>query len=255
MPTVTFRGTSADVNRLMTRLVRVISGYEPDPWGVAQEVQLAIGVKTLELIRAAFDVKAAGGRADDGLQWAPLAPSTIARRRKGPADVRAVRLKARAPNLNPRQKRELEGRIRQRTAELLQRGLTQSQARGLARAQAEQAARRQGLGVATIRGVLGGREVLIERDTSRLYASLSPGVSGRPSGAADQVFRMNPGEVIVGSNVPYVRAQHRGIPGRLPARPFWPEHLPEAWLKEIRGTLSRSIARVFARLLERGITA
>ena len=104
--------------------------------------------------------------------------------------------------------------------------------------------------------MLGGRSVEIERDTGRLFRSLSSGVEDRPSGAEEQVFRLEPGRVTVGTNVPYAHPQHNGIPGRLPARPFWPAdgRLPQEWGEALMAALGRGLAKALPGIVSGGAT-
>ena len=90
-----------------------------------------------------------------------------------------------------------------------------------------------------------GAQHEILRDTNRLFRSLSPGVEDRPSGAAGQVFRLQPGQVIVGTNVVYAATHQRGDADRnIPARPFLPvAALPAAYWPAIVRALVRGLAR------------
>jgi hypothetical protein len=92
----------------------------------------------------------------------------------------------------------------------------------------------------------------ILRNTGELLRSLSPGVDEKPSGAPGQVFDVSrPGVIVVGTNKkPY---HHKGIPGRLPARPLWPVDgkIPGAWLPAIHLAAARGVLRAIALLCER----
>ncbi len=92
-----------------------------------------------------------------------------------------------------------------------------------------------------------GGSVEILRDTGELFRSLSPGIDDRPSGAPGQVFDTPPGKVRVGTNKkPW---HHRGVPGRLPARPLWPDVLPPAWTAALAKTAQRGVVRAIVVLL------
>lgn len=81
MVTVSYVGSRADLRRLLRRLPRLLSGDEPDSHGVVRGVQLRLGVALLSKVQQAYREKARGQRGDDGIQWKPLKPSTMARRR------------------------------------------------------------------------------------------------------------------------------------------------------------------------------
>lgn len=83
-------------------------------------------------------------------------------------------------------------------------------------------------------------------DTGRLFRSLSAGVEDRPSNAPEQIFRMTPGRVIVGTKCPYASAHQNGNPSKgLPARPFFPpdKKIPVAWWLAIAKAAVRGIER------------
>ncbi len=251
--TATYRGTRQNLYQQIRELPRILTGQAPDPAGIARGLQLRLGVALLSLIQQDFIRKARGERGQDGIQWKPLAPSTIAARRLGPADRKAITLKARgkAGGLTPAEKRKIEADIRKR-APLLQVkfGLGEGQAHGLAKAQAEAAARRSGK-VASIFSVLSARSVEILRDTGELFRSFSPGVEDVPSGADGQIFETPTGKVIVGTNKkPW---HHTGAPPHLPARPNWPLDgvLPDVWWRALLGAYQRGLVRVVVLLLRR----
>src|SRR5437868_10069394 len=77
------RLSRAEARRVIAALPAVASGRAPDTTGEARRMQLAIGAVALSLVKQAF-VQKSEGRADEaGLRWEPLAPSTVAKRRKG----------------------------------------------------------------------------------------------------------------------------------------------------------------------------
>src|SRR5262249_17840054 len=98
-------------------------------------------------------------------------------------------------------------------------------------------------GAKTKLATLGGRSVEILRDTGLLLKSLSPGVQ-----SADQILKTTPGAVTVGTNrMPW---HHRGIPGRLPARRFWPEPgaFPDGYLDPFVLAAQRGVLEAVALL-------
>lgn len=89
-------------------------------------------------------------------------------------------------------------------------------------------------------GGKGGVEIL--RDTGDLFRSFEPGIAGRPSGAAGQIFNVvEPGSVTIGTNE---KAWHHGGGGHLPARPFWPPdgRIPEPWMQSLLDAFVTGVA-------------
>lgn len=232
----TWRGGRDELLGLLRQIPLVLSGRLPDSDGVGKGLALRLGVALLSQVQQDFLTKARGGTGRDGIQWKPLLPATIARRRLGPGDKKSVTLKARGAALTPAQKRAVEKDVRTRKAALLIRGLPEAQATGLARAAAE--AKYRGTGaIVSKRAVLGSRRVEILRDTGRLFKSLEPGIDDKPSGAAEQKFVALAGSVTVGSLVVYAGRQHAD-------RPFWPaKSIPAAWLDAMYLATARGIRR------------
>lgn len=234
---VTFRGTREQLTALLRQVPATLAGRLPDPTGTVQGLQLRVGMTALSLIRQAFVVKSRGGTDEAGLKWAPLAPSTIARRRLGPGDRKSTTLKARAPQLSEKERRAIARDARDREALLVARGVSPGRARGLGRAQAEAAGRARGL-VTGKGAVLASRTVEILRDTGVLLASLGPG-------QVDNILKAVPGQAVVGSNLDRATWHHRGTP-TIPARRLWPapDRWPESWMRQIYGQLVQGIGRI-----------
>jgi len=248
--TVTFRGSRDDLYRLLRGLPAALAGKAPDPQQLARSLQLRLGVALLSKVQQAFVIKSRGGVGEDGILWKPLAISTVAGRRETAQDKRlSSGLRARSPTLTDTERKAIEKDIRRRTADLMARfGLSKSQAKGLARAAAEASYRRTGA-IAARQTMLGNRPVDILRDTGELFRSFSPGVEDRPSGAEGQIFQIVPGSVIIGTNKkPW---HHQGVPGKLPARPFWPPggQLPDAWWDYLLGVYLRGLLKALETIL------
>lgn len=261
MPTVIFHGSSGELRELLRRVPSIFAGTTPDPIGIAQGLQLRLGVALLSKIQGDFITKSRGGTGEDGIRWQPLARSTIIGRRRSAADKKAVRVSSRAttPMTSAERRaltRKVEKDVRIREAMLRARfGLTEGQSKGLARAQVEKSYRQSGA-VKSIGSILGAREVDILRDTSKLLRSFSPGIEDRspiadeigvpqgPNGEGNdsQVFETPPGRVIVGTNE---KTWHHKGNKNLPARPFWPPdgRLPAAWWSFLIGVAQRGIVR------------
>ncbi|HYH65745.1 MAG TPA: hypothetical protein VD866_13695 [Urbifossiella sp.] len=101
----------------------------------------------------------------------------------------------------------------------------------------------------TALGYYGSRVVDVLRDTARLLRSLTPGTDGRAFNP-DQIVRTPPGEVIVGTNVPYAGAHQNGTK-YIPARPFLPVRgrIPLAYMPAIGLAAARGVARAVVLLL------
>jgi hypothetical protein len=240
--TLHYRGTRRDVRRLMARAARMLTGREADPGGIARGIQLRIGTTALSLIQQAFLVKSRGGTGSDGIRWKPLQRATIAQRRTTAAERKELGIGGKRVRglLTPAEDKEWRGIFASVVARL--------RAQGVGGAEAIAAriawARLKAKGAKTKLDVLGGRTVDIGRDTGRLFRSLTPGVAERPGAAPEQVFRVEPGAVVVGSNVPYARGFHK-------ERPLWPGNgLPDAWWDAIHASTLRGLQAAVWQLIQ-----
>ncbi len=246
METLTLHLSRPEVAARLALLGPILSGGVSDPSGMVQQLQLALGVQALSLIKEAFIVKARGGTDAAGISWPKLSPKTVAYSRKHPG------LQRKHPGDRPRglltdaQDKRWRG-IWLHTWHWLQhkQGLGSKEAAGNAAAHAWFVLEAEG--AKTILKEYGSVPVEILRDTDRLLNSLSPGIGG-PSGNPDQVFDLQPGAVAVGTNVVYAGTHHRGNPARnVPARPLWPEadQWPQAWIDELADILTQGLALIF----------
>lgn len=241
MPRVVFYGTREDLRRLLAKLPRILAGTEADVAGIAKGLQLRLGVALLSKIQQAFIVKSRGGVGDDGIKWPPLKRETIAGRRPPPHKKRGERPMGLLTVAQDKRWRQIFGRKR---AELIVKsGMSPGEASIRAAQLAWGILKREG--AKTRIGTLGGRQVDIGRDTDIMFRSFSPGVDDKPSGAADQVFDIPPGRVIVGSNVPYFPHFHK-------RRPCWPDQLPPTWWRALMGTAKRGLIRAIVLLMAQG---
>lgn len=250
---VTYHGTRAELKAVLAQLPAMLAGKVPDKWQVVDGIAARIGVAALSAIQQDFLVKSRGGTGRDGIRWEPLKRSTIARRPVTPGEKKALGITGPRTRglLTPAQ----DKRWRQIYGTRLAR-LRLHMSEGEARARAAQIAWAvlKSEGAKTKIEVLGGRAVDSLRDTGRLLRSLSPGVEATPSGEEEQVFRTEPGQVIVGTNVPYAKQLHEGIPGRLPARPFWPLDgtIPAAWLPGILDAAKTGLIEAAKQIVQHG---
>lgn len=80
MPTVYYRGTRADVRRIIAMVVQTAAGQRLDTMNVRQAIQYRMGNALLSKVQQAFLIKSRGGTDECGIKWPPLAASTIRRR-------------------------------------------------------------------------------------------------------------------------------------------------------------------------------
>jgi len=247
MPQIRYHGSQAELRAEVAQLVQMLSGRLPDSEGALRIVQLRMGIALLSKIKQAFLVKSRGGTGDDGIHWAPLKRSTIAQRRTTGGERKSLGIGGK------RTRGLLTAAQDKRWRQIFGSRLAQLRVRGVPNAAALAAqiawAILKSEGAKTKLAVLGGRKVDALRDTGELFRSLTPGVEDRPSGADGQILRVAPGSVIVGTNKkPW---HHKGIPGRLPARPLWPEKLPVAWWAVINAAALRGLMLLAISRLER----
>lgn len=269
MATIRFQGSRADVTRVVQQLAAMLTGRAQDNDQIARGFMLALGFAALSDIRAAYIEKARGGTDAMGIKWQPLAPETIANRRVGPGAKKA-RISVsdtagqRLDKITQAQLVRDRERIRNRETKKAFRRFQLS----LPRAEALRRARIVGGLKATADTgktkvqTLGNRDVEILRDTGILFNSLSPGLlqgaryqKPTDQGGEQQIMETFPGELIVGTNVPYATTHQRGDPSRnVPARPFLPgDNYPvpqiwwDRWLRAANAALVSSIQILFRR--------
>jgi hypothetical protein len=240
--TVTFRGTREDLAGFLRTLPAVLAGNAPDPHGIGQGLKLRLGVALLSKVQQAFIAKSRGGTGEDGITWPALKRETVAQRRSPAGERKALGVGGKRVRglLTPAQDKRWRLIFARQKASLQARyGLGDAEAAAVAAKVAWATLKREG--ARTKLEALGGRQVDMCRDTNRYFGSLAPGVEDRPSGADGQVFRVEPGRVVVGSNVEYAAAQHQ-------RRPLWPPdgQLPDAWWDHLLGVAARGLVRALA---------
>ena len=253
--TIYFEGTREELMQLLRTFPAVVSGAAPDTLGIAKGIQLRVGVALLSKVQQAFIVKSRGGVGEDGIQWPALQRSTIAQRRTTGQELKSLGVTGKRTRglLTPAQDKRWRALFATTKNRLMAKFGLSSQAAS-ARAASIAWATLKSEGAQTKLEVLGNRKVDTLRDTGELFRSLSPGVEDRPSGAEGQVFQVQPGRVIVGTNKkPW---HHRGVPGKLPARHLWPPdgNLPPNWWEAILAAGQRGCVRGLVLLLERRAT-
>ncbi len=249
--TIQFSGTPAQAVEAIRRAFS-----DPNDNPIRDQILIRIGNALLSEIEQDFVVKSRGGTGQDGIKWKPLSPKTIAQRRITAAERKKAGLTSANMfrGLLTAEENKLWKAIYSRRLARLQLVMPYAQAR--AKAATAAWAILKSRGAKTKLGLFGGRIVDILRDTGELLRSFSPAImAGEPApykaDADGQVFRIeSQATVAVGSNKkPW---HHRGIPGRLPARPFWPldGSLPEAWAQSVSRAAERGIAEGIRMSLE-----
>lgn len=236
MSQIHFKGTRYEARQLVYRLREMLVGKAPDALGIAKGFTTCIGFAALSDVKDAFIEKARAGTDEMGVQWQPLKPATIARRRLGPDDLKIPTIKLRSDVV----KRYIASKAGKELLARLMLSLSPEQAKSRVRQIAGQLATgKTGLNKVE---TLGYRTVEILRDTGVLFNSMSPGVLSsvgpdasytKPTakGGDQQIFNVRPGAVVVGSNVPYA-ATHQYGRGHVPQRKMLPVStfdIPEVW--------------------------
>lgn len=265
---VYFRGSRSEAKNLVYRLMRMLTGAEPDSGGIARGVFLAIGFAALSSIKEDFITKSRGGTGADGVKWKPLTKEYLAYgRRFGKGEQSSLKKAAglgKANRFAPGQNKGLLtaaqkkrwGQIFASTLARLLTSLPPAEAKARAAQIAWAILKREG--AKTKLEVYGSRIVDINRDTGILFNSLSPGQLGgegpasayaKPSGDGgdQQIFETISNGIIVGTNVPYAAAVNA-------LRPIVPEEAPEAWRQEWAEVTAKAL-EVAARMVLEGSVA
>ena len=285
MPTITTKSTPEEIQNILYHVVQMLVGNEPDiTGGLCQALNLRAGTVLLQLIKLDFERKARGEVGEDGTKWKELSPTTIAQRRLGGEDRKAIALKRRATGLAPAEQRQMAKEIKRRQVDMVVKfGLSPGQAKGLARAQVENKWRK-------IRQVYGRSHENVPWITSKIYTDLfrwlgaqkKRGANAGQSGGGvghispmfaylstrhvlilrdtDSLFRsFSPGvdgdileapkgKIIVGTNRHWWH--HRGGKN-LPSRPFWPLNgaLPDSWYAAMGAAINRGLIEIITFLV------
>lgn len=235
--------TSASTDAAIRRALSAIPEEARKKGPITDAMMTRAGMALLGRIKQAFVAKARGGTDDAGDKWKPLSPKTIAysvTRQRG----RGGRTKA-EKNRPSRPSQAINARQRNRWWQVYRRQLAISKGdKGHAAAVAWLVLK--GEGATTILAKYGGRKVDILRDTGLLLNSLSPGVM-----SAERVFRVGPGEVVVGTNRKWARVHHRGNK-RVPQRRLWPEvsRWPQSWWADILHEINAGIMDLAAVIIK-----
>lgn len=248
------------------RAVRCLCGLEADPSGAVQRLQMRLAFKLLELIRDNYRVQSEGGQGGLGTgPWAALSPVTLALRKKDAAAKVVARLAADIAKL-PAHRRRLVARQYARALALYRTDTGQPKRDRKNALRIVKAMERRGALTKTRskelrsqlekplkadrarRLALAAAYSLILRDTGRLFNSLTPGLR-----SSDQICQAEPGAIVVGSNVDYLKYHQSDQPRklkkdgtpRLPRRQVLPDAahpIPEAWWEALRHELEEGLA-------------
>lgn len=272
---ITFNGTHKELQRLLYAFIGSISGRTGAYAPYVRGIKLRVGMVALKCIQEAFIEKASGGVGSDGVQWVPLKKETIASRRIGAGDVLPLKNLGITKRKFGYGARKQSGRDLDIKGRLKRAFLTDAQDRrwrlifatrkrqmmaqfgmsdeaSSARAAQIAWSMLKAEGAKTKLEVLGNRSVQIGRDTGRLFASLSPGITNpesspltaEPEVGEDTILREEPGGVIVGTNVEYASSFHA-------KRPLWPlnNQLPNSWQRQVDDAAGSGISEAIGMIL------
>ncbi len=254
MANIVFRGTREELDAELRRIAAMIVGRETDTEGIVKPILMRGANALLSKIQQALIVKSRGGTDEAGIKWVPLKPETVAYSRRITArDKREAGINGRRQRhrgiLTADQNKLWKKTFGSRLAQLRAKGVPEGEAKSIAARIAWALVKEAG--GQTVLAVFGGRQVDILRDTGELFRSLRPGVGDQPSESAEgQIVRLAAGAITVGTNKkPW---HHTGNPSRgLPARPLWPEQIPDAWWRAINAAITRGMMLAAVAILEK----
>ena len=189
-----------------------------------------ITLSLFESIYEAYETKSEGGTDDLGKKWADLSPTTKAykrdkrgflssnQRRKYKADTPGLL----SPTQHATWKQKYSEVLRAELRRMKREGDTDlSEAKHKAAASAWVDAKNRG--AETLIDTLGDADMLIMRVTDTLYNSLKPGkiVAGKyRKGDENQVIKVTPGELEIGTKVPYAKFASKWVGTASPRKGF-----------------------------------
>jgi hypothetical protein len=218
------------VKRIIKSIPNVISGKEKDPHGLHNRFWGAVALSMFKSMSKAFDTKSQGQQDDLGQTWHDISEQTKAYSR--PAHVgdlpRKMRRGMSNPNtmglLNPGEYKIWKG---------IWAGVFNSKKADLGDAEAKIEAGKvawgklKAMGAQTKINILGSRDLLILRDTDKLFRSFLPGNLSKKSYRKynrDQIYEVRKGEIKVGTKVEYAEKVFED-------RPLWAEDI-SPWIKK-----------------------
>lgn len=270
------------LRQLVRNLPAILSGRVPDAQSIALGFRTRIGYSILSLIMPNFDALGRGNPGADREKWKALSKEYLAYGRKLTPDEAKIKGKSWqgrrfAPGEQAALKKQAGLGNQHRLAPGGKHGLLTPQQLKLWRQtyadrlawyimrEPDDKAKEHAAAIAWIvvkraggktkLEVFGNRKVQILVDTGRGAGSLTPGTItefgpqasyNKPAvkGGADQEFDVtDPTETVVGTNVGYMGAHHRGNK-RLPRRRLWPENFPSDWWNTILGNAISGLVRI-----------
>lgn len=224
------RWSRPEVLAFLRSLPAVLAGNAPDAHGLAAGFKARLAFTWIGLVKEAFEVKGRGGTGSDGITWAPLKPATI----------KAKATKGMTASQKSKWSEDYRAAFR---------GAAGQMSEPEARQKAETAATRAHEKRVGRQVESGSYQILV--DTGVLRQSLTVGTLNEGRADAhysppnqDQFYdNSKPGEVSIGTTTDYAKYHHHGTK-HIPARPFWPEQLPQAWEEELLRQAQLGIQRI-----------
>lgn len=228
---------------------------------IQDAIMTRAGTALLGRIRQAFVIKSLGGTDDAGDKWKPLSKAYVAygrRHTKVEGDPKLSRLYTRAKDKKTGKLKQIWiPRAKGRAKYAPSYALTAKQNKRWHDINSRMGAKAawtilKAEGATTLWDTyanMGPNEVPILRDTGVLLNSLSPGVASEY-----RVFRVGPGEVIVGTNRKWAWVHHNGSKnGRIPQRRLWPEvsKWPKTWWNDILTQIQQGILDLAISLIKK----
>lgn len=228
--TISTHLTKAQIQERILAASSALSGRGAQD-STVHDLKVAVGMAALAFVKEAFVAKSRGGTDAAGESWQPLSPKYIAYGRRHPG-LTAKRATAKAqgrpgrPLLTKKQDQRWRQVYARKLHQLAGRNTPTADHKGQAAAAAWLVLKAEG--GKTIYDTYKDTSVQILVDTGVLLNSLSPGLSGKPSGHPNQIVREDPGAILVGTNRKGAAAQHR-------KRPLWPDpsRWPQTWWDQL----------------------
>lgn len=241
-----FRGPRQQCVDLIRQLKDAMTGKTSKNQDLVRGILMSMGIQILSDVKADFIRKARHGRGEDGVEWPPLAASTVAGRRKGP--------KHHNKNAETKLRKKLTDKYYRQFYKRYSISLGDQEAKTAARRQAETKATRE-TGKSKV-DLYGDDEHEILVDTGVLINSLSPGSVSKTgeytSPSEHQEWDIKPNGFSVTTNVPYTGIQQNGSKKHsIPARRFIPRTLPEIWRQRLVEATATAIANALQIALDR----
>ena len=100
--TVVFRGSRRELDEILASVPQILAGRIPDPLGITRLVGFTMANSMLTQVYQDFVRKSRGEVGKDGVKWAPLAASTIAKRMAKERKLQPKTKRAKKPKADPK---------------------------------------------------------------------------------------------------------------------------------------------------------